>query len=127
MLDAIIMFVVFCFFKQKTAYEMRISDWSSDVCSSDLMFPKPYTRYTPALVPPPEEAEVCDEHYVFWSLAKRLGKSLAFMGTPLDMDRPPSDDEMLAIVAGGAPLPFDVIRNQPLGTFFDSEIGRAHV
>src|SRR3546814_2937496 len=42
------------------------------------------------------------------------------MGTPLDMDRPPSDDEMLAIVAVGAPLPFDVIRNQPLGTFFDS-------
>src|SRR3546814_8791257 len=31
------MCVVFCFFfKQKTAYEMRISDWSSDVCSSDL-------------------------------------------------------------------------------------------
>src|SRR3546814_3683389 len=26
----------FIFFKQKTAYEMRISDWSSDVCSSDL-------------------------------------------------------------------------------------------
>src|SRR3546814_16687453 len=29
-------FYVFFFFKQKTAYEMRISDWSSDVCSSDL-------------------------------------------------------------------------------------------
>src|SRR3546814_7883356 len=29
--------VVVFFFKQKTAYEMRISDWSSDVCSSDLM------------------------------------------------------------------------------------------
>src|SRR3546814_4485938 len=29
--------VYFFFFKQKTAYEMRISDWSSDVCSSDLM------------------------------------------------------------------------------------------
>src|SRR3546814_4118086 len=28
--------MVFFFFKQKTAYEMRISDWSSDVCSSDL-------------------------------------------------------------------------------------------
>src|SRR3546814_9023254 len=28
--------VVLCLFKQKTAYEMRISDWSSDVCSSDL-------------------------------------------------------------------------------------------
>src|SRR3546814_1579612 len=29
----------FFFFKQKTAYEMRISDWSSDVCSSDLLDP----------------------------------------------------------------------------------------
>src|SRR3546814_9849955 len=29
-------YVVLFFFKQKTAYEMRISDWSSDVCSSDL-------------------------------------------------------------------------------------------
>src|SRR3546814_20612925 len=29
----------FFFFKQKTAYEMRISDWSSDVCSSDLVRP----------------------------------------------------------------------------------------
>src|SRR3546814_8070740 len=28
--------IIFFFFKQKTAYEMRISDWSSDVCSSDL-------------------------------------------------------------------------------------------
>src|SRR3546814_8993497 len=30
------LFSLFFFFKQKTAYEMRISDWSSDVCSSDL-------------------------------------------------------------------------------------------
>src|SRR3546814_3637420 len=32
----IFLYVFFFFFKQKTAYEMRISDWSSDVCSSDL-------------------------------------------------------------------------------------------
>src|SRR3546814_17672549 len=31
---------MFFFFKQKTAYEMRISDWSSDVCSSDLVAKK---------------------------------------------------------------------------------------
>src|SRR3546814_4852538 len=31
------MLCIFFFFKQKTAYEMRISDWSSDVCSSDLI------------------------------------------------------------------------------------------
>src|SRR3546814_2878481 len=34
-MDECCMIVIF-FFKQKTAYEMRISDWSSDVCSSDL-------------------------------------------------------------------------------------------
>src|SRR3546814_8213331 len=31
--------LIFLLFKQKTAYEMRISDWSSDVCSSDLRRP----------------------------------------------------------------------------------------
>src|SRR3546814_18935332 len=37
---------MFFFFKQKTAYEMRISDWSSDVCSSDLArsFPRRVSR-----------------------------------------------------------------------------------
>src|SRR3546814_4262369 len=34
----IVLFCLFFFFKQKTAYEMRISDWSSDVCSSDLVY-----------------------------------------------------------------------------------------
>src|SRR3546814_8847632 len=34
-----VLYVIFVFFKQKTAYEMRISDWSSDVCSSDLCSP----------------------------------------------------------------------------------------
>src|SRR3546814_7925778 len=39
-------FVFFFFFKQKTAYEMRISDWSSDVCSSDLATPNPLDQVT---------------------------------------------------------------------------------
>src|SRR3546814_16803921 len=59
------MFVYFFFFKQKTAYDMRISDWSSDVCSSDLAtpcrmpmagdcFPAPaMTDYGSAQVQPP--------------------------------------------------------------------------
>src|SRR3546814_9044488 len=47
----------FCFVKQKTAYEMRISDWSSDVCSSDLVDsgaiipePPPLTLALPATI-----------------------------------------------------------------------------
>src|SRR3546814_18105791 len=47
------MIFVFFFFKQKTAYVMRISDWSSDVCSSDLLHHVDDARQKPAdqLVP----------------------------------------------------------------------------
>src|SRR3546814_2629881 len=41
----------FFFFKQKTAYEMRISDWSSDVCSSDLSMRQLYPRSRSEQVP----------------------------------------------------------------------------
>src|SRR3546814_7841172 len=42
----VFLFCSFFFFKQKTAYEMRISDWSSDVCSSDLfMLQYAYREY----------------------------------------------------------------------------------
>src|SRR3546814_2031747 len=42
----------FFFFKQKTAYEMRISDWSSDVCSSDLLlFPAALTALAALALP----------------------------------------------------------------------------
>src|SRR3546814_1844790 len=52
--DVIIYISVFFFFKQKTAYEMRISDWSSDVCSSDLFGRSPVgvlIEIEPALIP----------------------------------------------------------------------------
>src|SRR3546814_8088682 len=45
----------FFFFKQKTAYEMRISDWSSDVCSSDLRITRPIDA-RPLAVPDGEHA-----------------------------------------------------------------------
>src|SRR3546814_6590504 len=44
--------LVFFFFKQKTAYDMRISDWSSDVCSSDLRGPGGHLPPEPAPLPP---------------------------------------------------------------------------
>src|SRR3546814_3683683 len=45
-------YIIFFFFKQKTAYEMRISDWSSDVCSSDLL-----ARNASLPVPHPEHGD----------------------------------------------------------------------
>src|SRR3546814_3345949 len=63
-------YLVFFFFKQKTAYEMRISDWSSDVCSSDLrrVHDQPAARRAATdedrcRRPPREvpEADLCDQ------------------------------------------------------------------
>src|SRR3546814_3248776 len=45
MSDSLLCMFCFFFFKQKTAYEMRISDWSSDVCSSDLDLRRILTDY----------------------------------------------------------------------------------
>src|SRR3546814_5636131 len=54
------MIIVVCifFFKQKTAYEMRISDWSSDVCSSDL--PDAPQQPSGVRADPPGEPAVAD-------------------------------------------------------------------
>src|SRR3546814_10520273 len=55
-------FLFFFFFKQKTAYEMRISDWSSDVCSSDLASERGSCNSAPSTTgfaggPPPRAGE----------------------------------------------------------------------
>src|SRR3546814_5614420 len=62
--------MVFFFFKQRTAYDMRISDWSSDVCSSDLTF----TGSDDALPYPtdgrdPSDIDVTERIYALYGLA----------------------------------------------------------
>src|SRR3546814_7035521 len=52
LIDLIVISILcFFFFKQKTAYEMRISDWSSDVCSSDLNLGAYFEQIMNALPP----------------------------------------------------------------------------
>src|SRR3546814_2504496 len=60
--------VEFFFFKQKTAYEMRISDWSSDVCSSDLLR-APGSRADHRLAAQPRRP------WSFWGLPGAAGRS----------------------------------------------------
>src|SRR3546814_1809260 len=56
--------VWFFFFKQKTAYEMRISDWSSDVCSSDLPSAAPLSRSRADRQEHPNAGTAGDNHAV---------------------------------------------------------------
>src|SRR3546814_10375153 len=69
------------FFKQKTAYEMRISDWSSDVCSSDLVIgeTEPRSRI---------EQAADAEHRVHQEPAQRcLGARHLALGEVVDQDQ----------------------------------------
>src|SRR3546814_2100183 len=91
----------FFFFRQKTAYEMRISDWSSDVCSSDLMlgnrhapaFDGPHhvhlrlsghmADYAPAMCQKTQRPRRCDR----WiKLPERAGRCVAGIGEYLSAD-----------------------------------------
>src|SRR3546814_2790711 len=60
---------MFFFFKQKTAYEMRISDWSSDVCSSDLPFSPSLLVSIRSL-----STEIVSFVSILYLLTSRLGK-----------------------------------------------------
>src|SRR3546814_2298732 len=59
---------LFFFFKQKTAYEMRISDWSSDVCSSDLDYYDPAVKRAriARVVAQGGDLSVLDEDFADW-------------------------------------------------------------
>src|SRR3546814_5735005 len=111
-------FVVCFFFKQKTAYELRISDWSSDVCSSDLNVVEFYrTRFS---IRPVVEPYAVLQQEIYLRTIRGEGELTAFGGCHL--------------FAGGRLLAqeyafqfraclVDEIRRQP----YSFEIGRAHV
>src|SRR3546814_15542623 len=90
---------MFFFFKQKTAYEMRISDWSSDVCSSDLLDPADA---------PAEHAEAVDHRRVAVGADERVGIGNLVPVRPLRMPHRLADifeiDLMADAGAGGHDL-----------------------
>src|SRR3546814_4344241 len=119
----------FFFFKQKTAYEMRISDWSSDVCSSDLKtagprgtFPSP-ARRRPVAGPLPVSGRG-GTYGIHTSLSpdpdRRPGQASV-------SERDPGPTAPLGawpirrrVAAGNAPAAADVVLSRPV------QIGRAH-
>src|SRR3546814_10735456 len=75
----VLFFIFFFFFKQKTAYEMRISDWSSDVCSSDLPASDP--TITPVIAIPELHLKLSDLASASLVSDVVLRKALAMLGT----------------------------------------------
>lgn len=72
-----------------------------------------WVQYTPAIVPPPPQADVVDDWYVFWSLARRLGLELDLKGQAIAMDQAPSTETLLAMGMEGTPLSLEALRVLP--------------
>src|SRR3546814_4907275 len=76
---------MFFFFKQKTAYEMRISDWSSDVCSSDLLQPAHNDRAAMNPLSPHHLVKYLAERILaVEAYLERGGRAPEFVGRPID-------------------------------------------
>lgn len=88
-----------------------------------------YAHYTPALIDPPEGSDVIDDWKFFYGLAQRMGlelrvKPVSFSGVvrvqseTLDMQTPPTTDELFDILTRGSRIPLDRVREQPAGALF---------
>src|SRR3546814_4989468 len=91
----------FFFFKQKTAYEMRISDWSSDVCSSDLRAHHLVELILAVAVPERELRQVAP------------GERRLLAGDRVQCDFRPGDD-LLAVLARDPGMVLDPLGLKPL-------------
>lgn len=86
-----------------------------------IVLPVPYSQYAPVVLQPPADSQLVDPNYVFWALAQRMGKTLAFDGIELDMENPPSTDELLALLCRKGQVPFATIRGHEGGRIYPVE------
>src|SRR3546814_10437511 len=113
---------VFFFFKQKTAYEMRISDWSSDVCSSDLAGTANETKVTIAYNNPNRKPSSVTTASGNGSISSTVGYTYNALGEIATVDGPLSG-------TADTTYYFYTSNRRLLGTIGPDpdEIGRAHV
>jgi anaerobic selenocysteine-containing dehydrogenase len=78
-----------------------------------------FAQYTPAIVDPPEGAEVVDDAYLYWALSRRMGLTIDYCGTALDGGEPPTNDELIALLIENAQVPLDELVRHPHGRLFD--------
>src|SRR3546814_6902163 len=110
--DCVFEFVFFFFFKQKTAYEMRISDWSSDVCSSDLIV----------------AGALQDQHRAVLVGSRSFGKGSVQTILPLSNDGAIKITTARYYTPSGRSIQAEgIIPDVPIQSLKIAKIGRAHV
>ena len=86
------------------------------------LFSDNWMQYTPALVAPPADSEVCDDWYPFWAIAKRLGFPINYVNkAELPTDAAPTTDELLEIRMRGAPVSLEEIKRYASGHIWELE------
>src|SRR3546814_12676767 len=98
---------VFFFFKQKTAYEMRISDWSSDVCSSDLLAVCGVDRK----IFQPEPGKIADRTKILAFIAEGRGESFCLSAAARCQAVPAAQREHHAIAGAHGALEIETAGN----------------
>ena len=82
-----------------------------------------FNQYLPALVPPPPGAEVIDDWYLYWALAKRLGMNVPFNGVELDTSgEPPTTEALLDLFFRDARIALDQVAANPQGFVSTEEV-----
>src|SRR3546814_5589757 len=93
---------IFFFFKQKTAYEMRISDWSSDVCSSDLVSQRGRLQRPAKIARMYDHKALRQRHIGQWVEREALGiKELTVRQADLGIERVERHNVAHPVLAGG--------------------------
>jgi anaerobic selenocysteine-containing dehydrogenase len=94
-------------------------------------YPDPFAAAQPALLEPPEGADVIDAWRLYYRLGQQLGLALecgsmfADKGAPLDMDNEPATEDIYEMIAAGSAIPLERVRQYPAGQVFED--ARVHV
>jgi len=81
----------------------------------------PFQQFVEPAIACPEDADLIDDWYFYWILAKKLGLQLTLEGVALDMTEPPSTEELFRILFRNGRVSFDEIKQYPGGHIFASE------